>query len=137
MSQSAIDQALVSRLSSDAVLTTAAPGGVWWELAPQDAAVPYIVITLAEDIDEQVFRGTAYQVAQYAIEAMDDNPSSDGVTTAYDRIHVLMQDPALMITGYTLLKCIRRRRYRSVIEDGDQRVQQLGGIYELWAQPTT
>jgi hypothetical protein len=137
MSQSAIDQALVSRLSTDAALTIAAPGGVWWELAPQDAAVPYVVITLAEDVDEQVFRGTAYQAAQYAIEAMDDNPSSDGVMTAYDRIHALLQDQALTITGYTLLKCIRRRRYRSVIEDGDQRIQQCGGVYELWAQPTT
>jgi hypothetical protein len=137
MSQSAIDQALVSRLSADAALTTAAPGGVWWELAPQDAAVPYVVITLAEDVDEQIFRGTAYQATQYAIEAMDDSPSSSGVMTAYDRIHALLQDPTLTITGYTLLKCIRRRRYRSVIEDGDQRIQQCGGVYELWAQPTT
>jgi hypothetical protein len=137
MSQSAIDQAIVGRLSADAALTAAAPGGVWWELAPQDAATPYVVITLAEDIDEQVFRGTAYEVTQYAIEAMDDNPSADGVAAAYDRIHALMQDPVFAISGYTLLKCLRRRRYRSVIEDGDQRIQQLGSVYELWAQPTT
>jgi hypothetical protein len=137
MSQSAIDQAIVGRLSADGALTAAAPGGVWWELAPQDAATPYVVITLAEDFDEPQFRSTAYEVAQYAIEAMDDGPSFAGVSTAYDRIHALMQDPALAITGYTLMKCFRRRRYRSVIEDGDQRIQQVGGVYELWAQPTS
>lgn len=137
MSETAIHQAIVAKLAGDSALAVAAPGGVTWDLAPQGAPNPYVIVTVTDDADEQVFSGTAYEVLFATIEALDSSTSVAGVDAAYSRIHALMQDTALTITGFTLMKCVRRRKYRSVIEDGDRRIQQLGGVYELWASPTT
>lgn len=133
---SAVDIALLAYLNADAQLLAAAPGRAWMDEVPQAATDPHVLVSVESDPDVQQFRGTAYEVHWYAIEALDRSSATTGVRAAYARIHALMQDAAFSITGYTLLKCVRRQRYRSAIEDGDQVIRQLGGIYEVWAQPT-
>lgn len=133
---SAVDIAVVGYLNADATLLTVAPGRAWMDEVPQAAVDPHVLVAVESDPDVQHFRGTAYEVHWYAIEALDRSSTTAGVRAAYARIHALMQDAAFAITGYTLLKCVRRQRYRSAIDDGDQVVRQLGGIYEVWAQPT-
>ena len=137
MASSAIDAALISRLSSDATLQGLAPGGVWRDIAPQGVQEPFIVVTQTSHEDAyQTIGATAYERVLYLVKAVQAAASGAGAQAAADRVHTLLQNHTLTITGYICLSCKRDERiaYVEVDEESDQRFQHRGGYYEVMAQ---
>lgn len=133
---SAVDAALIAKLTSDATLTALMPDGVFYDYSPQGATRLVIVSQLAHE-DAYQFQGHAWERFVYLVKAVDLDTSGSSAKSAADRIHTLLQDGTLTITGYELMNMHRleRVRYTEVDEDTDQRWQHRGGQYELLVTP--
>jgi hypothetical protein len=129
----AIDAAIIAKLVNDPTLQTLAPDGVWFEVAKEGAAT-FIRVSLADQFDEPMYGGTAYETALYLIEFFDRNPSGDRAKQGAARIHELLQDQTLTAPGYTWMTVHREKRERHLdIDEIDKSIrwQRRGGYYRV------
>lgn len=133
---SAVDNALVAKLSGDATLMGLIPGGVFFDYSPANVTQVVIVSQLAHE-DAYQFRGSAWERFVYVVKAVALSTSGANVASAAARIHTLLQDGTLTITGYGLMvmQRLERVRYTEVDQDNDQRWQHRGGQYEVFVSP--
>lgn len=104
---------------------TATP--VYYGIAPQGSACPYVVINRQAAIDEYTFN-TASLSADYQVKVVSDRQWPTEAATLYDALHTVIQGKALTITGYSALRCERE----STIEyrDGGG-FWHVGGLYRI------
>ena len=136
MSGDAIDEALIAALKADATLTALVPGSWHRDIAPPSVSEPFGIVTLMahEDVLEQSPR-EAHQIGRYLVKAMGQGTAPTAVKTAAARVHVVLQNAALSITGFTTMTVHREERIAYVEADGPARWQHRGGIYAVWACP--
>jgi hypothetical protein len=130
---SAVDTALLAKLQGTAAVTTAAPGGVYQDVAPHGIAQPFVIVSLQAHTDEYSQGGGHIEIGRYLVKAVGQGTQSATVASAAAAIHAALQNAALTITGYTPMLCHREERVRYVEVDGSQRWQHRGGIYAVWA----
>ena len=137
-STAAIDAAIIAKLANDATLTTAAPGGVYRDIAPQGVASPFVIVTQMAHGDEYAIGSQAYEELTYLVKAVGSGTSGNAAQTAADRIHALLQGATLTITGYRSLIVQRAERvgYVEVEDASDRRWQHRGGMYLVMAEAT-
>jgi hypothetical protein len=130
---SAVDTALLAKLQGASALTSAAPGGVYQDVAPHGIAEPFVIVSLQahEDVDEQGSDG--FEIGRYLVKAVGQGTQSASVAVAAQAIHAALQKTTLTIAGMTPMLCHREERVRYVEEDGPVRYQHMGGIYAVWA----
>jgi hypothetical protein len=135
-STSAIDQALIAKLTSDATLTAAAPGGIFRDMAPQGIATPFVIVTQMSHADAYAIGSQAYEELLYLVKVVDQANSGSAAQTAADRVQSLLQNATLAITGYRSLLVQREERvaYVEVDDESDRRWQHRGGLYRVYAE---
>jgi DNA-binding LytR/AlgR family response regulator len=135
-STAAIDQALIAKLTSDATLTAAAPGGVFRDMAPQSTTTPFVVVTQMSHVDAYAIGSQAYEELLYLVKVVDQANSSSAAQTAADRVQTLLQGATLTITGYRSMLVQREERivYVEVDDESDRRWQHRGGLYRVYAE---
>lgn len=136
----AIDAAVLGKLQGDTgpgTLGALAPGGVFMDVAPENVADPFVIVTLVahEAIEEEA--RTAYERGYYLAKAV--GKSTDGAATlaAASRIHALLQKQPLTITGFHWMDTVLEERVRYVQNDGPVYWQHAGGRYRVEADPTS
>lgn len=135
---SAVDAALVALLSGDATLAALMTDGVFFDIA-QSGATKFVVISQVIHEDDYTFSGSFVERFTFLVKAVERSTSGTTVKTAAARIHTLLQDATLTVTGYGSMLCRRqeRVRYTEVDEiDRDIRWQHRGGRYEVWVNPS-
>jgi hypothetical protein len=130
---SAVDVALMSKLQGAAAVTSAAPGGVYQDVAPHGIAEPFVIVTLQAHTDDYATDGGHHEVGRYLVKAVGQGTQSAAVASAAAAIHAALQDVTLTIAGYSHMLCHREERIRYVEVDGAVRWQHRGGIYAVWA----
>lgn len=137
-STAAIDAAVIARLAGDATLTAAAPGGVYRDVAPQGASTPFVIVSQMAHEDDYALGAQAYERVLYLVKAVDLATSGTGAQAAADRVHALLQEATLTITGYRSMLVQREERvaYVEVVDGSDRRYQHRGGMYAVFAEAT-
>lgn len=138
-STSAIDAAVIAKLASDATLTTLAPGGVFRDTAPQGVSTPFVIVTQMAHEDDYSIGSQAFEQVTYLVKAVGLGTSASGTQAAADRIQTLLQGATLTITGYRSMLVQREERvaYVEVDDASDRRWQHRGGLYLVFAEPTS
>jgi hypothetical protein len=138
---SAVDDAIVTTLSSDPTLTQLLPGGVAFDIAAQGATA-FVIVTLMHHEDhysmvDAIDPASLIERSIYLVKAVNQNASGSVVRQGAHRIHQLLEGGALAATGYTLMKMerIERVRYTEVDHATTARWQHRGGHYEVWVTP--
>ena len=134
---SAIDTALVTALAADAALHTLMPDGVHFDQAPA-GATRFVIVSLIDATDEGMFGGRAFEEAVYLVKAVALSTTAGNVRAAAARIDALLEDGALTIPGFVLMRLQRDGRVRTTEVDEqnpDIRWEHRGGRYQLQAQP--
>ena len=133
---SALDAALLSRLQTDAVLTSLMPDGVYWDLAPQ-GSTEFVIVSLSDFSSELIFGDAdAFDRPAYLVKATARTTGGTAVKDAAARIHDLLHRQPLTLTGtgyeLMLMRRVRRVRYTE-LDPTDQalRWQHRGGVYEI------
>jgi hypothetical protein len=100
---------------------------VYYGLAPQGSACPYIIINRQAAIDTYDFSNRGLS-ADYQVKVISDHAWPTEAATLYDALHTGIQGTALTITGYSALRCERG----STIEyrDGGG-FWHVGGLYRI------
>ena len=139
MSSGNVDLALIAKLAGDPTLATLAPGGVFREVAPQGVAEPYVIVQLMGHQDEySLNRAQAFEDFTFMVKAVQQSSSGTTAQSVADRVHALLQNGTLTITGYRLVDMKRTERiaYVEIDDDRDRRFQHRGGLYQVLVEPT-
>ncbi len=135
---SAVDAAIVSKLIGDGQLMALLTDGVYWGVAA-GGKTKFGIVSLSMYDDTYMESGTAYEQGLYLVKAVTLSNDTQTARTAYARMHNLLQDVALTVSGYSLM-CLRRvSRFREAEPDGSNpelRWQHWGGYYEVWVSPS-
>jgi hypothetical protein len=109
------------------MIDTASTVPVYYALAPQGSACPYIVFQRQAGRDEYSFTGRMVS-ADYVVRVVSDRNWPTQAATLYDTLHDSIQDGLGTVTG---LRTLRFRR-QSTIEyrDGDG-YWHAGGLYRV------
>jgi hypothetical protein len=132
-----VDAALLAKLTGDTTLMGLMTDGVHLDVAPS-GKTKFVILSLSTHEDDYVFEGSAFERSQYIVKAVERSNSGTNVKAAAARIHALLQDVALTITGYThsMTRRAERIRYTEVDElDADIRWQHRGGRYDVFVSP--
>jgi hypothetical protein len=121
----AIETALIGVLAADAELSTLAPDGVYYDLAPPNAK-RFVVVSLMVSFDVDVFDGRAQEDNLYTVKAVG---LSTVMTVAQSkaaafRIDELLHDQALTVEGYDAAVSFRdpnRARIRNTEQNADDK----------------
>ena len=135
---SAVDAAVVAKLSGDATLMAITTDGVFFDVA-KSGAQNFVIVSQVAHADDYMFGGEAFEKFTYLVKVVMLTTVGTNVITAAARVQTLLQDVVLTITGYTHAKTVRAERIRyTEVDPGDQdkRWQHRGGLYEVWAVPT-
>lgn len=130
--------ALIDALNAVSDVQTHVPGRVWWGMADQSAVFPHVVVTLvdAENVDPcqgaQVGRLEAvYRVLAYApMKSVAVDVLLDAATAVHNALLAMPRDTELDAW------VVRRVRWlgleeRPIVESGEDRLQVVGGRYQL------
>jgi hypothetical protein len=136
-----IDTALVAKLQADSALTALMPDGVFMDEAGKSFvsggnSTRFVVVSLVDEIDVDVFGGTAFEDALYLVKAVELKPAtgSGNIKAAAARIQVVLHDQVLTVAGYTHMTLHReeRKRYTEVdAVDPSIRWWHRGGHYRV------
>jgi hypothetical protein len=131
-----VDAAVIALLAGDATLMALMPGGVFFDVAPPGLTQFVIVSQMAHE-DAYTFGASLWERFLYLVKAVMQGPSNHTANEAAARIHVLLQDVPLPVTGYStrLLQRTDRIRVTEVDDDLQTYWQHRGGLYELFAAP--
>jgi hypothetical protein len=138
---SAVDEAIIQRLSGDAALAALMPDGVYWDVAAGNAQA-FVTVSLVDSQDQYLFeaaQGEEIETLTYEAKAwVLDTSGQASVREAAARIHQLLHGEALpVIDGFACLAILRRGRVRRTYVDtiNDVRWLQRGGRYQVTVQP--
>jgi hypothetical protein len=140
MASDAIDTGLVNYLSGDGTLSALLTGGVhYFFVDPETLTEPYAIVTMVTAKDVREFRRRAWEECRYMVLVYGDPLTAlSTIRQACARIDVLLDGGTFAISGYTLLKTERERRYAGIVQldefDREFADQGFGGLYMVWAQ---
>src|SRR5687767_9429 len=102
---SAIYLALAARLSGDAALMALMTDGVHRDVAPAGTTKVVILSKQADSREYGIDRLLALEDVTYLAKAVEKSTSGSNARQAASRIRVLLQDAALSVSGYGLMRC--------------------------------
>ena len=129
-----LDAAIFAKLNVEAV-HTAAPGGVFNTMAPQDAKPPYVVFQAVSKVDDHSF-SKRFAEALYQVKAVSRQPWPKEAADIDDDIDTALEDTTLTITGYTPLLCRREADIYLVEQANGEVWHHIGGTYRIIADET-
>jgi len=133
----AVDVALVAVLANDAALMALLPDGVWLDVGKDDAT-RFAIVQHQSHVDEEGFRAPLYEEFRYRVTARVLDKAVTAADAAAYRIHELLEDQVLTVTGYTHMATLRVERIKTTeidAIDNNIRWQIVGGDYEVFVSP--
>lgn len=139
---SAIDDALIAKLLTDAPLRALLPDGVFMDeaglsMSTSGHATRFVIVSLVDEHDEAMFGGRAYEDGLYLVKAVVRSDIVGGdVKAAAARIDAILDLGTLDIEGYGLMIMQRESRVRMTDVDpidASIRWQHRGGRYQVMA----
>lgn len=139
MSTTATRRAIYGKLAGDstlnALLATPPTGygkNIFYEVAPQNAHFPYVVINKQSGVPAEAFGDpSAYETDFWLVKALDKDTSADDAEAIQERVKALLNDASISISGATLLYLRRQSDvdYSEVVEGVTYR--HAGSLYRL------
>jgi hypothetical protein len=129
----ALDTAILAKLQGDATLAAILTDGIYFDVAAS-GKTRFGIVSLSTDREDYAFDGSIEE-SVYIVKAVVLDTSPTSAKTAAARIHTLLQNTPLTVTGFDHLALRRteRIRYTEVdAENNDIRWQHSGGRYEAW-----
>lgn len=112
-----VGSALVTKLAADATLTgTYGVTGIHMDIAPDDAAYPFVTLGFITGPDIYTFGTRAWTDGRWQIRAWDDRPSTLRVAQIAERVDDLLSDQVLTVTGHRTLVVRRTEELPTVPE---------------------
>lgn len=124
--------ALYGRLTAGTTLTALGCTGVYYGVAPEGTAHPYVTISLVTATDSRVFGAKATTREQWAVQAWDKGASHKRCKQLIDAADALLDEYDLPVGAGTAMCCRRIGELPDLSEESKGVVyRQAGARYEL------
>ena len=111
------------------VLNAAGTVSVYQDIAPQGGTPPYAIFgRLVANDTHHMAAGESGVDADYMVKVISNRTYSGEAQTIYGHLHDAMDNAALSVSGYTLLRC---RRDSTLSFRDDEEFWHVGGIYGI------
>jgi hypothetical protein len=135
----ALERGLYSKLTGDGTLMalTATATSVYPDVAPQDAALPFIIFSPSgQSTDEYVLGARAFETLDYLVKAVAAGFDPEAANDISERIDALLTNGTVTVAGYTVGMVHRLGRV-SYPERGDAGdfFQHRGAVYRFMVDP--
>ena len=129
--------AIYERLAGDAALTglLSTPTAIYHQVAPQDAATPFVVFQRQAGDPRWQFAGGLVQSDVWTIKAVDRASSASGAEDIAARIDAVLTDAPLAITGRVLLAVYRETDVEYPETSDGATYRHVGAQYRLQTSP--
>ena len=133
-----LDNAIIAKLGADATLLAICTNGVYWGESPSNST-RFVIVSLAEEEDVQMFGGRAFESALYLVKAVmswKEGEVAGNIKGAAARIDALLDQQPLTVSGYSVTIVRREGRERQTevdAVDGSLRWFHRGGLYRVVA----
>jgi len=120
-------------LTGDATLMTKA-SDVYSGLAPQDATLPMVYITLHRESNDLTALGARriWSTLHYAVRGVAETGSWGGdLKTMADRIDAVLHAKSGSSVEGTVYECIREQPFALIEQANGRQFRHLGGLYQL------
>lgn len=132
-------RSLYGKMAGDTTLTnmlaTPASGyakAIYFQLAPQGAATPYVIFSKQSGVPIQAFGDpSALDTDVWLVKAVDKNTTADTAEAITARVTALLNDATLMISGLTHVFLRRQSDVQYVEVDAGVAYQHAGSLYRL------
>ena len=112
----AILTAIYSLYNSNLALKASIPGGLFFEMAPQGATLPFAVYSMITSVPDYYLGGMSFELVQIQFDIYADTNVKR--LTAQSALTSLYDDARPTVTGYTSI--IMERSNVQLLRDGDQ-----------------
>ena len=129
-----VETALYGTLAGDAQLSTAAPGGVWRNVAPVGTRGVWVIYSWASETDAYTFAERAYADFTYQVKAIAPGGSAGPAWAAAERIEELLTDQPVDVPDGHLMVLRREQVVSYTDTDGGELYQHCGGFYRVTVQ---
>lgn len=130
-----VDQWLYERLSGDSTLSGLVGGRIYSYLAPQDAALPFVVFSHQAGHDVRgVGPARIMTSLVYQVKAVGQGHSFQQLKAIADRLDALLQGASGSVVDGTVLMCVREQPVEYVETDDGIQYRHLGGMWRIIAQ---
>ncbi|HXF08991.1 MAG TPA: DUF3168 domain-containing protein [Candidatus Acidoferrales bacterium] len=130
-----VDQWLYGLLSGDATLNGLVNGRIYGYLAPQDAALPFVLYSHQSGVDVRGVGPTRIMVGFiYQVKAVGQGPSFAPLQPIADRIDTLLQGASGSVVDGLVLACVRESTVAFVEVESGVQYRHLGGLWHIIAQ---
>lgn len=130
----ALSSAVFSKLTQGTALTSLLAGtaSVYFNIAPDEAALPYVVFSYQSALDENLTPKRMINDLMYIRGYTDVNGMTAGnISTQIDN---LFQGATITITGWSNFWCTRQTEIENVeITTSGKRIYNAGGVYRIRA----
>jgi len=125
--------ALYVRLSGDATLAAllASPQSIYYQVAPQTATFPYVVLSKSAGTPDWQFAGAHVQQEVWVCKAIDKASSAGRAEQIAARIDDLLTDQPLTVDGGLALAVFRESDISYSETSGADVFRHDGGLYRL------
>ena len=123
-----LETAIYTRLSTDATLTTLAPGGVWHGIAPLSVSGTFVTFDQISGTDDYTLGMRATTTFSYLVKAVTPGESAIPAMDAAARVDALLSDYAMTLSAGRVLS-IRREQTISLSETTQGETYQHAGAY--------
>ena len=118
-------------------LLTLGTAGVFQDLAPEGAVPPYVVFNAqSPSVPQYTYTAVAFENTIYQVKGVTQGPSKAAGGTIAHQIDAALNDAAVTVTGYTLLKCRRLQDVDFTEVVSGVRFSHIGGLFRVWVDPT-
>lgn len=129
-----IEQWLHSLLSADTELATQVGARIYAYIAPQCAAMPYVILSHQGGHDVRgVGPGRIMVSAMYQVKVVGPAANMAALVTAADRLDTLLQAASGAVTDGAVWACVREQPLAYVEVDSGAQYRHLGGLYRIMA----
>jgi len=136
---SALDSAILDLLASDPTLAGLLPGGIYFDIAPQNAT-QFCILSVMDEVDEEDFGGRVFEDVLYMVKVVElSTVSTKNIRPAAARIDDLLHRMQITATGFGDITARREQRIRQTeVDDVDQSIRwnHRGGQYRVMATLT-
>ncbi len=132
-----VRRAIYDRLTGDATLTglLSTPTAVFHQVAPADAATPFVVFHRQDGRPEHLYAGNEIQRDIWLVKAVDRGPSATRAEDIAARIQTLLADAPLNPVGRHHVACYRDADVDYPEADAGETYRHVGATWRVITQP--
>lgn len=130
----AVRDAIYARLMADGTVQAYVGSRIFWQYAPEGAAMPYVIFFKSAGTPTYTLAARAFVTEVYTVKAVAEGDSPRVAEQAAEAIDAALDDAPLNVSGRTLMVCRKQSDMQFPERDAGRTIHHVGQLWEIATQ---